>query len=167
MVKIFDNFWEPDGSFSKLTVNCLLMFYLVYCNNCDLKNVSEACFYICSIIALCLPKMYLWPAKTRKKPKLLEMHTCHWTGAQMWFRHEWKKLVAASPLLHSTDGLLLPPFLEWVFFSCVSGFRLSFSCIAFWQKRLKLDSKSDLTTKGVISGCFCCGMTFLVDLISL
>ena len=143
-----------------MTVNCLLMFYFVYCNNCDLKNVSEACFYICSIIALCLPKMYLWPVNTRKKPKLLEMHTCHWTGAQMWFRHEWKKLVTASLLLHSTDGLLLPPFLEWVFFSCVSGFRLSLSCIAFWRKRLQLVSKSDLTTNGVISGYFCCGMTF-------
>ena len=167
VVKFFDYFWEPDSPFSKLIVNCLLMFYFVYCNKCDSKNFNEACFYTCSIIALCLPKTYLWPAKARKNLKLLEMHTSHWTGAQMCFRHEWKKLVTASPLLHSPDGLLLPPFLEWVFFSCVSGFRLSFSGIAFWQKRLQLDSKSDVTTNGVIPGYFCCGMTFLVDLISL
>ena len=32
------------------------------------------------------------------------------------------------------------------FFSCVSGFRLKFFRIALLQKRLQLDSKSDLTT---------------------
>ena len=31
------------------------------------------------------------------------------------------------------------------FFSCVSSFRLNFSPIALWRKRLQLDSKSDLT----------------------
>ena len=40
------------------------------------------------------------------------------------------------------------------FFSCVSGFRLKFSRIAFWWKRLQLDSKSDLTTNGSILGFF-------------
>ena len=39
------------------------------------------------------------------------------------------------------------------FFSCVSGFRLKIS-IAFWRKRLQLDSKSDLTTNGLIMGFF-------------
>ena len=154
MVKIFDNFWEPDSPFSKLTVNCLLIIYFVYCNNCDLKNVSEGCFYICSIIALCLPKMYLWPAETKKNIKLLEMHTCLWTGAQMWFRHQWKKLVTASFLLHCTEKLWLPLLLEWVIFSCVSGFRLNFSRLSLQRKRLQLDSKSVLTTNGLILGFF-------------
>ena len=36
------------------------------------------------------------------------------------------------------------------FFSCVSGFRLRFSRIALWRKRLQLDSKNDLTTNGLI-----------------
>ena len=40
------------------------------------------------------------------------------------------------------------------FFSCVSGFRLKFSRIALWRKRLQLDSKSDLTTNGLILGFF-------------
>ena len=104
MVKTFDNFWEPDSPFSKLTVNCLLMFYFVHCKKCDLKNVNGACFYICSLIALSIPKMYFWPAKTRKNPKLLEMLTCHWVGAQIWFRQKRRKLVTASLLLHCFDG---------------------------------------------------------------
>ena len=38
-------------------------------------------------------EMCFWPAKTRKNIELLEMRTCHWTGAQMRFRHNSKKLV--------------------------------------------------------------------------
>ena len=38
------------------------------------------------------------------------------------------------------------------FFSCVSGFRVKLSRIALWRKRLQLDSKSDLTTIGLILG---------------
>ena len=40
------------------------------------------------------------------------------------------------------------------FFSCVSCFRLKFFPIALWRKRLQLDSKSDLTTNGLILGFF-------------
>ena len=40
------------------------------------------------------------------------------------------------------------------FFSCVSGFRLKFFRIALLRKRLQLDSKSDLTTNGLILGFF-------------
>ena len=36
------------------------------------------------------------------------------------------------------------------FFICVSGFRLKFSRIALLRKRLQLDSKTDLITKGLI-----------------
>ena len=36
------------------------------------------------------------------------------------------------------------------FFTCVSGFRLKFSRIALWRKRMQLDSKSGLTTNGLI-----------------
>ena len=39
-------------------------------------------------------------------------------------------------------------------FQCVSGFRLKFSRIALLRKRLQLDSKSDLTTNGLILGFF-------------
>ena len=40
------------------------------------------------------------------------------------------------------------------FFSCVPGFRLKISRIAFWRERLQMDSKSDLTTNGLILGFF-------------
>ena len=32
------------------------------------------------------------------------MHLCHWPGAQIWFRHKWRKLVTASLLLLCIDG---------------------------------------------------------------
>ena len=38
------------------------------------------------------------------------------------------------------------------FLSCVSGFRLKFSRIALWWKRLQMDSKNDLATNGLILG---------------
>ena len=40
------------------------------------------------------------------------------------------------------------------FFSCVSCFRLNYSRIALWRKRLQLDSTSNLTTNGLILGFF-------------
>ena len=49
----------------------------------------------------CLKKeMCFWPAKTRKNLELFEMPTGHWTGAQMWFRHNWKKQVRNFLSLH-------------------------------------------------------------------
>ena len=36
------------------------------------------------------------------------------------------------------------------FFISISGFRLKFSRIAFLRKRFQFDSKSDLTTNGII-----------------
>ena len=52
------------------------------------------------------------------------------------------------------------------FFSCVSCFRLKFPPIALWRKRLQMDSKSDLTTNGLIWGFFN-GKSFFVDFISV
>ena len=42
VVKLFDYFWKPNSLFSKFCVNCLLMFYFVYCSNCALKDVNGA-----------------------------------------------------------------------------------------------------------------------------
>ena len=55
-------------------------------------------------MALCVPEMCFWPAKTRKILEVFEMHTCPWPGARIWFRHKRKKLVTASLLLHCIDG---------------------------------------------------------------
>ena len=78
VVKIFD-FW---------------LLTVFWCSTSYIKNVTWKTlmefFYFCSLIALSIAKIYFWPAKTRKKPKLLEMHTCLWPGAQMCFRQKWR-----------------------------------------------------------------------------
>ena len=98
--------------------------------------------------------MCFWPAKTRKTLEVFEMHTCLWPGAQICFRHKWRKLVTASLLLHCIDWNSCLRYWNEFFLSCVSGFRLKFSRIALWWKRLQLDSRSDLATNGWILGFF-------------
>ena len=106
------------------------------------------------MLVLRVPKMCFWPEKTRKNLELFEMHTCHWSGAQIWFKHKWRKVVTASLLLHCIGGCSWLRSWNEFCFSCVSGFRLKFSRIALWRKSLQLDSKSDLTTNGLILGLF-------------
>ena len=84
-------------------VICLLMYYFVYCNKCALKDIKGACWGTCSLVSLCVPEMCFWPAKTRKNLELFEMLTCLSPGAQIWFRHKWRKLVTASLLLQCID----------------------------------------------------------------
>ena len=43
VLKIFDYFWKSNSLFSKFSVNCLLMFYFVYFNKCDLEDANGAC----------------------------------------------------------------------------------------------------------------------------
>ena len=71
VINVFDYFWKPNSLFYKFCVNCLLMFYFVYCNNCALKDVKGACWCICSLVALCVPEICFWPAKTRKSLNFL------------------------------------------------------------------------------------------------
>ena len=68
--------------------------------------------------------------------------------------HKWKELVTASLLLHCIGGYSCLCYLNEIFLSCVPGFRLKFSRIALWGKRLQLDSKSYLPTNGLILGFF-------------
>ena len=118
MVNVFDYFWKPNSLFSQFCVNCLLIFYFVYCNSCALKDVNGACWCTCSLVALRVTEMCFWPAKTRKKLYFFEMHTCHWPGAQLWFWHNWGKLVTASLLLDCID---------W--YSCLRYWNESFSAV--------------------------------------
>ena len=55
-------------------------------------------------MALRVPEMCFWPGKTRKIHEFFDTHTCLWSGAQIRFRHKWRKLVTASLLLHCIDG---------------------------------------------------------------
>ena len=152
VVNVFDYFWKPKSLFSKFCVNCLLIFYFVYCNSCAFKDVNGVCWCTCSLVALRAPHMCFWPAKTRKKLCFFDMHTCLWPGAQIWFRHKWRKLVRASLSLHCIDWYGCLRYWNEFFFGCVSEFRLKFFRIALWRKCLQLDSKSDLTTNGLILG---------------
>ena len=118
VVKLFDYFWKPNSLFSKFCVNCLLMFYFVYCNNCVLNDVNGTCWCTCSLVALRVPHMCFWPVKIRKKLYFFEMHICLWPGAQIWFRHKWRKLVTASLLLPCIDAYGCLPYWN-EFFSAV------------------------------------------------
>ena len=71
MVKVFDYFWKPNSLFSKFCVNCLLIFYFVYCKSCAVKDVNGACYCTCSLVALRVPEMCFWPANTRKSLNFL------------------------------------------------------------------------------------------------
>ena len=128
VVNVFDYFWKPNNLISNFCVNHLLMFYFVCCNNCALKDSNGACWYTCSLATLRVPEMRYWPAKNRKNLELFEMHTCHCPGAQIWFRHKWRKLVTASLSL---------PCIGWFcclrcrneFSGCFSDFRIGvFDC---------------------------------------
>ena len=116
-------------------------------------------------MALCVPEMCFWPAKTRKLLEFFEMHTCLWPGARIWFRHKWKKLVTASPLLHCIDWHSCFRYWNEFFLSCVSGFRLKFSRIALWWKSLQLDSRNG--HERIDFGVFCSKMASFVDFISV
>ena len=120
VLKLFDNFRKPNSLFSKFCVNCLLMFYFVYCTNCVLNDVNGACWCTFWLVALRVSHMCFWPAKTGKNLEFFEMHTCHWPGDQIWFRHKWKKLFTASLLLRCID---------W--YSCLRLLGMSFFQLCF------------------------------------
>ena len=129
---------ESQTVFSKFCVNCLLMYYFEYCIGSALKDVSGACWCTCLLVALRVPEMCFWPAKNRKNLEFSEVHTCHWPGAQIWFRQKWKKLVTASVLLYCVEKCNSLQYWKKFFSSCVSGFRSKFFRIAFWRKHLQL-----------------------------
>ena len=88
----------------------------------------------------------------QKKPWTFWYAYMSWPRAQIWFRHKRGKLVTASLLLDCIDWYSCLRYWNEFFCSCVSGYRLKFSRIVFWRKRLQLDSKSDVTTNGLILG---------------
>ena len=63
-------------------------------------------------MALRVPGVWFWPAKTRRNHGFFEMHTCHWPGAQIRFRQKWRKLVTASLLLLFSDWYSCLPHLN-------------------------------------------------------
>ena len=113
------------------------MFYSVYCKSCSLKNNNRAFYCNCSTVAPLLPGIFLWSAETRKK---LNSLSCI---------HVFDLVLKYCSDINEGNGLqvrfyifllmnIAAPVLVWVFFSCVSGFRLKFSRIALLRKRLRL-----------------------------
>ena len=98
-----------------------------------------------------MPEMFFWSAKSRKN----FLRCIHVIGLVLNYGSDinegnWLQLlfylIVLMGIVASVIGLS--------FFSYVSGFRLKFSRIALRRKRLQLDSKSDLTTNGLIFGFF-------------
>ena len=101
-------------------------------------------------MALRVPELCFWPAKTRKNP---------WTFRDAYISLTWCSNMAQTYMKETSYSYFftslywlvwLPPLLEWFPFSCISCFGLKFSRIALWRKRMQLDSISDLTTNGLI-----------------
>ena len=104
-----------------------------------------------------------WPCECLKCVSGLRRLEKHWSFWNEYMSLNWcsnmlqtkmKETVYSFSFTSLYWWVMLPPLLEWVFFSCVSCFRLKFSRIALWLKRLQLDSKCDLTTNGLILGFF-------------
>ena len=98
-----------------------------------------------------MPEMCFWSAKCRKN----FLRCIHVIGLVLNYGSDinegnWLQLlfylIVLMGIVASVIGLS--------FFSYVSGFRLKFFRIALLRKRLQLDSKSDLTTNGLILGFF-------------
>ena len=129
------------------------MFYFVYCNKCALKDSKRAWYCTCSLVALRVPDLCFWPARTRISSNFLryiyvidlvlkfgsDINEGNWLQLHFYF-------IVLMGIVASVTGMS--------FFGCVSGFTLKFSHMALLRKRLQLDSKSDLTTNGLILGFF-------------
>ena len=157
VIKLFDYFWKPNSLFSKFYVNCPLMFYFVYCNSCALKDVIRDCQFNCSLVVLGVTEMCFWPAKLEKTLNFLRC--IHVIDLVLKYGSD----IIEGNLIHLLFYVIVlmsivASVIGMSFFSCVSSFRLNFSHIALWPKRLQLDSKSDLTTTGLFIGLFLVGL---------
>ena len=153
VVNVFDYIWEPNSLFSKFCVNsfwCTTSYTVINLLPKTLMGPvnAHARWWPCA----CL-KCGSGLRRLEKTFNFFEMHTCHWPGAQIWLRHKWRKLVTVLFYFSVLVGIVASD-LGMSFFSYDSGFRLKFCRIALSRKRLQLDSKSVLTTNGLILGFF-------------
>ena len=102
-------------------------------------------------MALRVPEMCFWPAKTRKSLNFLRcIHVLDLVlkyGSDI-NEENWLQLLFYLFVLLG----IIASGIGKSFFSCVSRFRLKFSRNALLRKRLQLDSKNDLTTNGLFFG---------------
>ena len=100
-------------------------------------------------MALRVPEKCFWPAKTRKTLNFLRCinvndHVLEYGSDKN--ERNWLQLLFYFIKMVS----IVVSVIGTKFFTCASGFRLKFSGIALWRKRMQLDSKSDLITNGLI-----------------
>ena len=130
------------------------MFYFIYCKNCALKEVNGDCSCTCSLVALRVPETCFWPAKTRKELSTFWDAYMALTGCSKMVQTWMMETGYSFSLTSLFWWKWLIPLLEWVLYSYVSDFRLKLSRIWLWRKRSHLDSKSYLSTNGLILGFF-------------
>ena len=122
------------------------MFWFVYCKNCALRSGNKNLLIHLLVSGPARAWNEFLASKGYKK-------FCNFWDAFMsltWCSNKvqtWMKDTGFNFSFTSLYWLVhLPPFLDWVFLSFVSGFRSTFSRIAVLRKCLQMDSKSDLTT---------------------
>ena len=81
---------------SVFDVNCHSLFHYEYCSSCFLKEKNGAYYCTCSFLAMCVPEICFWPAKTGKKLELFPMHSRLWPGAQILSGCKWTNWCTAS-----------------------------------------------------------------------
>ena len=148
VLKLFDYFWKPNGLFTSFVL------YVCWCTSSY-------------TVIIVLWKMLMepvnaparwWPCAClecvsglRRLKKTLNFLRCLHvlTGCSNVVKTKMKETGYSFSLLFVLVGIVAS-VVGMSFFSCVSCFKLTFSPIALWRKRLQLDSKSDLTTNGFI-----------------
>ena len=117
-------------------------------------------------MALRVPEMCFWPAKTRKILEFFEMHTCLWPGAQKWFRHKWRKLVTASLFLHCIDWYSCLRYWN-EFFQLWFRFYIEVFSYCTFTETFAIGFHKWFDHEWIDFGVFCWEMASLVDFISV
>ena len=153
VVKIFDDFWKPNGLYSKFCITCLwcstsytvlivLWKMLKEHVNAPARWWPWACLNCCSGL--------------RRLEETLNFLRCiHVIDPVLKYGSDinegnWLQLLFCLIVLIG----MVASFIGISFFCWVSGYGSKFSRIALLRKRLQLDSKSDLTTDGLTLGFF-------------
>ena len=149
VVKLFDDFRKPNSLYSKFCVNCLFMFYFVYCTillwKMLMEPVNETARWWPRACRKCV-------AGLRRLEKILNFLRCiHVIDSVLKYgsainEGNWLQLLFCLIVLIG----MVASVIGISFFSYVSGCGSKFSRIALLRKRLQLGSKSDLTTDGLI-----------------
>ena len=124
------------------------MFYSLYCNNCFFfKNIIRTLYWTCSLVAPLLPEQnFLWLEETKENLNILSCILV--LDLVLKCCSDIKEDNCPSYFLTSLCcWIKLHRWLKWAFFFCGSRLRLKFSRIALLRNRLKLDSKTDFTSK--------------------